>query len=129
MHFLIKKWKSSSLWVWGHAVTPSRFLKFLCLWNSISRILGVILSNYVVINMFLNNGVLTTLNFYNYFLADPLGNCDLKVIGKTAFNAEFLTVANTLLRYKGLFTLAIFMCMILGAISHSEVDEWTGDEC
>jgi hypothetical protein len=33
------------------------------------------------------NGVLTTLNFYNYFLADPLGNCDLKVIGKTAFNA------------------------------------------
>ena len=43
------------------------------------------------------NGVLTTLNFYNYFLADPLGNCDLKVIGKTAFNAEFLTVANTLL--------------------------------
>ena len=29
-----------SLWVWGHAVAPSRFLKFLCLWN-------------VVINMFL----------------------------------------------------------------------------
>ena len=26
-----------------------------------------------------------------------MGNCDLKVIGKTAFNAEFLTVANTLL--------------------------------
>jgi cell division protein FtsX len=25
-----------------------------------------------------------------------LGNCDLKVIGKTAFNAEFLTIANTL---------------------------------
>jgi hypothetical protein len=48
-----------SLWVWGHAVTPSRFLKFLCLWNGISRILGVILSKCSYKHVF------------NYFLADP----------------------------------------------------------
>jgi hypothetical protein len=58
-----------SLWVLGHAVAPSRFLKFLCLWNGISHILGVILSKCSYKHVF--NGVLKTLNFYNYFLADP----------------------------------------------------------
>jgi hypothetical protein len=47
-----------SLWVWGHAVAPSRFLKFLCLWNGISHILGVILSKCSCKHVF--NGVLTT---------------------------------------------------------------------
>jgi hypothetical protein len=97
-----------SLWVWGHAVAPSRFLKFLCLWNGISRILGVILSKCSYKHVF--NGVLTILNFYNYFLADP--NWEIANRGI----AEFLTVANTLIeaaigrRFQSLST--VFVCAV-----------------
>jgi hypothetical protein len=42
-----------------------------------------------------------------------LGNYDLKVIGKTAFNAEFLTVANTLLGMASHFQLEVSFQLFL----------------
>ena len=67
MYFSLKP--GISLCVWGHAVALSIFKFFVSLKWHFPHFGSNFEQMYSYKHVF--NGVLTTLNFYNYFLADP----------------------------------------------------------